>query len=57
MVADGQKVEYPHLSQSGMSSFSPEEKQALEQQRSAKETASRNQLLTDSISGNRNYEE
>lgn len=51
------KVEYPHLSQSEIASLSSEEKQALEQQRSAKETASRNQLLTDSISGNRNYEE
>lgn len=57
MVADGQKVEYPHLSQSEIASLSPEQKQSLEQQRRSEETASRNQLLTDSISGSGNYEE
>ena len=57
MVADGQKVEYPHLSQSEIVSLSPEQKQALEEQRRSEEIASRNRLLTDSISGNLKYEE
>ena len=57
MVADGQKVEYPHLSQTEISSLSPEEKRALEQKRRSAETELRNQRLTDSISGSSgNYE-
>ncbi len=56
-MADGQKVEYPHLSQTEIASLSPEQKQALEQQRRSAETALRNQLLTNSISGSGNYEE
>lgn len=48
------KVEYPHLSQSEIASLSPEEKRALEQKR---ETALRNQLLTNLISGSGNDEE
>ena len=51
------KVEYPHLSQTEIASLSPEQKQALEEKRRSEETALRNQLLTDSISGSGNYEE